>query len=276
MDDCKSMPTSTDTLRMTLLNRFLNGEARIAQMPESALRIRKLLDDPHTSLEQLTRVIAGDPPLAAYLMQFSNTALLRGNRACTSLRELLSRLGTRQLADLVLGFSLQNLFTSTEPALLQAFRSRWRRARERAAYCAVLAQRTGRSLDDAMLGGLLQDIGSLPLLSELEHWPDVPHDDDTLHELCELLSGDLGALILTRWQLPPAIIESTRLYGQWQRQHDGAADLADLVLLASALQANQTLPEPLPVQAKLGLQQPLDELRQELAGELQLWKRLLA
>jgi HD-like signal output (HDOD) protein len=127
-----------------------------------------------------------------------------------------------------------------------------------------------------MLGGLLQDIGSLPLLSELEHWPDVPRDGDTLHELCERLSGDLGALILTRWQLPSAVIESTRLYGQWQRQHDGVADLADLVLLASALQANRSQDEPLPAQTKLGLEQPLAELKQELAGELQLWKRLLA
>ncbi len=270
------MPTSTDTLRMALLNRFLKGEARIPQMPEAAVRIRKLLDDPRTSLEQLTRVITGDPPLAAYLMQFSNTPLLRGDRACSSLRELLGRLGTRQLADLVLGFSLQHLFTSTEPALQQAFRTRWRSARERAAHCAVLAQRTGLSLDDAMLGGLLQDIGSLPLLSELEHWPNVPRESDTLHELCDQLSGDLGALILTRWQLPSAVIESTRLFGQWQRQHDGAADLADLVLLASALQSNRSLSEPLPAQAKLGLEQPLGELRQELADELNLWKRLLA
>lgn len=270
------MPTTADTLRMALLNRFLKGEARIPQMPEAAVRIKKLLEDPRTSLEQLTRVITGDPPLAAYLMQFSNTPLLRGDRACSSLRELLGRLGTRQLADLVLGFSLQNLFTSTDPALQQAFRTRWRSARERAAYCAVLAQRTGLSLDDAMLGGLLQDIGSLPLLSELERWPDVPRDGDTLHELCERLSGDLGALILTRWQLPSAVIESTRLYGQWQRQHDGVADLADLVLLASALQANRSQDEPLPAQTKLGLEQPLAELKQELAGELQLWKRLLA
>ena len=47
-------------------------------------------------------------------------------------------------------------------------------------------------------------------------------------------------------------------------------------MLASALQTSQTLQGPLPAQAKLGLEQPLDELRQELAGELQLWKRLLA
>ncbi|WFC61710.1 HDOD domain-containing protein [Pseudomonas sp. REST10] len=270
------MPTTTDTLRLALLNRFLKGEAKIPQMPEAAVRIRKLLDDPHTSQEQLARVINGDPPLAAYLMQFSAAPLLRGNRPCTSLRDLLGRLGTRQLADLVLGFSLQHLFTSDDAALQQAFRTRWRNARERAAYCAVLAQTVGFSMDDAMLGGLLQDIGSLPLLSELEHWPELPRDSDSLNALCEQLSGDIGALILTRWQLPSAVIECARLHGQWQREHERSADLADLVLLASALQSGSTPDGLLPAQVKLGLERPLEELRAELAEGLKLWKRLLA
>lgn len=270
------MSTITDTLRLALLNRFLKGEAKIPQMPEAAMRIRKLLDNPMTSTEQLARVINGNPPLAAYLMQFSSSPLVRGNRPCASLRELLDRLGTRQLADLVLGFSLQHLFSSTDALLQQVFRLRWRHARERAAHCAVLAQRTGLSMDDAMLAGLLQDICSLPLLSELEHWPQVSRDAATLEGLCESLSGNLGALILTRWQLPPAVVECARQYGQWQREHDGPADLADLVLLASALQAAHEPEAPLPAQIKLGLEQPLATLRQELAEELSLWKRLLA
>lgn len=271
-----TMSNTTDTLRLALLNRFLKGEAKIPQMPEAAVRIRKLLDNPMTSTEQLVRVINGNPPLAAYLMQFSSSPLMRGSRPCGSLRDLLDRLGTRQLADLVLGFSLQHLFESTDPQLLQAFRLRWRHARERAAHCAVLAQRAGVSMDDAMLAGLLQDIGSLPLLSELENWPDVPRDGATLEELCESLSGNLGALILTRWQLPPSIIECSRLHGQWQREHDGTADMADLVLLASAMQAGHEPEEPLPAQKKLGLEQPLATLREELADELSMWKRLLA
>lgn len=270
------MSTTPDTLHLALLNRFLKGEAKIPQMPEAAVRIRKLLDNPLTSTEQLARVINGNPPLAAYLMQFSSSPLIRSARPCASLRDLLDRLGTRQLADLVLGFSLQHLFESTDPMLLQIFRLRWRNARERAAHCAVLAQRTGISMDDAMLAGLLQDIGSLPLLSELEHWPEVPRDGATLVELCESLSGNLGALILKHWQLPPTIIECARLYGQWQREHDGSADMADLVLLASALQAGHEPEEPLPAQRKLGLEQPLASLREELADELNMWKRLLA
>lgn len=271
------MSQSVNAVRFALLTRFLKGQATVPQMPEAALRIRRLLEDPRTSLEQLARVINSDPPLAAYLMQFAESPLLRGSRPCVAMRDLLNRLGTRQLNDLVLGFSLRHMFSSPEAALQKAFTLRWRHARERAAYCAALAQRCGLLLDEAMLGGLLQDIGSLPLLAELEHWPDFPREEQALDALCDALSGDIGALVLTRWQVPTSIIECARQRGQRLREHPGPADLADLVLVASALQnATADLPDMIPAQRRLGVETPLADLRAELRQELQLWLRLLA
>ena len=106
------MSQSANAVRFALLTRFLKGEAKVPQMPEAALRIRRLLEDPRTSLEQLARVINSDPPLAAYLMQFADSPLLRGGRQGMSMRDLLARLGTRQLNDLVLGFTVRHLFAS--------------------------------------------------------------------------------------------------------------------------------------------------------------------
>lgn len=271
------MPLSPEAIRFALLTRFLKGQAKVPQMPEAAMRIRQLLDDPRTSLEQLARVINSDPPLAAYLMQFAESPLIRGARPSVSMRDLLARIGTRQLGTLVLGFTARNLFASKEKTLQQAFRQRWRKARERAAFCAALAQRCNQPLDEAMLAGLLQDIGSLPLLAELEHWPDFPRDAEQLDGLCDYLSGDIGALVLTRWQVPTTLIECARQRNKWLHDHDGEADLTDLALLASALQIQPAnLSEPLPAQRRLGFEQPLAGLREELLAEQQLWLRMLA
>lgn len=128
-----------------------------------------------------------------------------------------------------------------------------------------------------MLAGLLQDIGSLPLLAELEHWPAFPRDAQSLDGLCDHLSGDIGALALTRWQVPTSLIECARQRNKWLHDHDGEADLTDLVMLASALQIQPAnLPEPLPAQRRLGLEQPLADLRETLQDEQQLWLRMLA
>jgi hypothetical protein len=83
--------------------------------------------------------------------------------------------------------------------------------------------------------------------------------------------------VLTRWQVPTTLIECARHRNKWRHEPEGVADLVDLVLLASALQIQLTdLPEPLPAQSRLGLEQPLGQLREELLNEQQLWLRLLA
>ncbi|TRX75900.1 HDOD domain-containing protein [Pseudomonas mangiferae] len=277
-------PPSTDSLRFALYTRFLKGEAKIPQMPENALRIRRLLDDPRTSLEQLSRVINSDPPLAAYLLQFAESPMLRGARPCNSLRDVLGRLGTEKLYQLVLGFSMRNLFISKELPLQKVFRARWRASLERAAYCACLAARSPvASVDDALLAGLLQDIGSLPLLAELERWPDFPRDENALRALCEELSGPVGVVILTAWKQPPAMIDVARQRREWHRDQ-AFADLADLVQVASLLQALPPADAP-PLRDAPALRrlfpvvgesvEASDSLLQQIAEEAPLWFKLL-
>lgn len=276
-------PPNPEALRFALLNRFLKNQAKIPQMPEAALRIRKLLGDERCSLEQLARVINSDPPLAAYLMQFAESPLLRGARPCSTMRDVLARLGTRQINSLVTGFTVRNMFISKEAALQRAFRARWQAALERAAYCAALAQYAqGLAVDEAMLAGLLQDIGSLPLLAELERWPDYPRDTASLWQLCEQLSGDLGALILTRWQLPSAVIACAKHRLNTQRSHEGAVDLLDLCLTAQYLQKEDSLDNTrqLPALVKLHQHNPTlaeerTALREQLKDEVSLWLKLL-
>lgn len=272
-----------EALRFALYNRFLKGEAKVPQMPESLLRVRRLLNDPHASLERLARTINSDPPLTAWLMQYAESPLLLGFRPCTSLRDILSRLGTRRLHNLVLCFGMRNLFIGKEPALQRVFRARWKAALERAAYAAALAELTGLAeVDDALLAGLLQDVGSLPLLAELEKWPQKPRTEAALHELCEHLSGDVGVVVMTVWKLPTVMIECARHRRNWPREHIGKADLADLVQVAShlatpldeqplaTLPAFQRLRETCP-----GLPRDPSQLVETLADGLARWRLLL-
>lgn len=277
-------PPAADNLRFALYSRFLKGEAKIPQMPENALRIRRLLDDPRTSLEQLSRVINSDPPLAAYLMQFADSPLLKSARACASLRDVLARLGTQKLNNLVLGFSVRNLFISKELPLQRVFRARWKTALERAAYCACLAAKSGTaSVDDALLAGLLQDIGSLPLLAELERWPLYSREEADLQALCDQLSGPVGCVVLTSWKQPAAVVDVARHRTDWTRTTEEKASLADLIQVASLLLQGSAAPLPLsesPALLRLFPDQPdpvefARHLNEQLAGEAAFWFKLL-
>ncbi|CDF85509.1 putative signal transduction protein [Pseudomonas knackmussii B13] len=277
-------PMSAEAMRFALYNRFLKGEAKIPQMPEAYLRVRRLLADPKASLEQLAQTIKADPPLAAYLMQFADSPLLRGTRPGAPLRDVLARLGIRRLGSLVTGFAIRNLYIGKESALQQVFRARWRAALERAAYSAALAQRCERvEIDEALLGGLLQDVGSLPLLAELERWPQQSREQDSLNQLCEWLSGDIGVVIMTVWKLPTNLIECARQRTCWSRETTGEIDLADLVQIAHHLRNPQLADDALaklPAFARLrslcpALPTSMERLREELAGDFQGWRQLL-
>ncbi len=277
------MDNRHDGLKFSLYSSFLKGNAKVPQMPETSLRLRKLLASEHASLEQVTRLLHSNPPLAAYLLQFAETPMLRNLRQGVNLQEVISRLGMQRLNNLVLSFAIQHLFTSQDPALQKVFRARWNAALHCAAHSACLAQLlTSLPLEDALLAGLVQDIGSLPLLDELERWPDVSRAEDDLQRLCDQLSADVGVIVLTSWKLPPQLIDCARNRSEWCRAHKGTADLVDVVQVARQLAARELDDEQLvqlPAWQRL-LGERLDSLppeavRTELASEVGFWFKLL-
>lgn len=280
MSDTNSTQSSAQqSLHYSLLSAFLKGTVKIPQMPENALRIRSLLRDPYTSLEHLSRVINSDPPLAAYLMQFADSPLLKSARPCRSLRDVLARLGTSKLNNLVLSFAVRNIFISKELALQKAFRARWNASLARAAWSASLTSVLPEiSADDALLGGLFQDIGSLPLLAELENWPQIDRETDNLNTVCEQLSGQIGTVLLTSWKQPSHLVDCARY-----RNGHLASSSADTAQLYELVQIGEALHNPLKHQqlAQLPLAQQIfndmdvEKVQQQLQEQVQVWFLLL-
>lgn len=280
MSDTNSTQSSAQqSLHYSLLSAFLKGTVKIPQMPENALRIRSLLRDPYTSLEHLSRVINSDPPLAAYLMQFADSPLLKSARPCRSLRDVLARLGTSKLNNLVLSFAVRNIFISKELALQKAFRARWNASLARAAWSASLTSVLPEiSADDALLGGLFQDIGSLPLLAELENWPQIDRETDNLNTVCEQLSGQIGTVLLTSWKQPSHLVDCARY-----RNGHLASSSADTAQLYELVQIGEALHNPLKHQqlAQLPLAQQIfndmnvEKVQQQLQEQVEVWFLLL-
>lgn len=225
-----------DGLKFSLYFNFLKGNAKVPQMPETSLRLRELLASERASLEQVTRLLHSNPPLAAYLLQFAESPLLRGSRPGISLQEVISRLGLQRLNNLVLTFTIHHLFTQNDPVLLKVFRARWNASLLCAAYSACMSQELTRlPLEDAMLAGLVQDIGSLPVIDEVQSWYGKVPTEAELLALCDELSADVGVIVLTSWKLPQPLIECARLRAQWDRNHPRPADLIDVVQVARCL-----------------------------------------
>jgi HD-like signal output (HDOD) protein len=280
MSDSRTTQNSTpQALHYSLLSAFLKGTAKTPQMPENALRIRSLLRDPDASLAHISRVINSDPPLAAYLMQFADSPLLRSARPCRSLRDVLARLGTDKLSNLVLSFSVRNLFISKELPLQKMFRARWNASLVRAAWSACLSSSVpGLNADEALLGGLFQDIGSLPLLAELENWPQISRQPEDLNMLCEQLSAQIGTVLLTVWKQPSHLVDCARYRcSSAQPLSEPSSQLYQVVQIAEAMQQadRQQALAQLPLAQQLFVDLEPEIIEKNHKQQVNLWLVLL-
>ena len=198
-----------------------------------------------------------------------------------SLQEVISRLGLQRLNNLVLTFTIHHLFTQNDPVLLKVFRARWNASLLCAAYSACLSQELTRlPLEDAMLAGLVQDIGSLPVINEVQSWCGKVPTEAELLALCDELSADVGVIVLTSWKLPQPLIECARLRAQWDRNHPSPADLIDVVQVARCLACgDDELLIQMPAWQQLVGQGvdalSTDQLRDNIGEPVRFWFKLL-
>ena len=113
-------------------------------------------------------------------------------------------------------------------------RKTWKRSSRLAATCAVLARLcSSLSPEQALLAGLLQDIGVLPILSVLNRYESQLTGEAQAQGVIDRYADQVGLVLLKHWDFESEMVEVARSRGDWFRDPGPEAELADLVLLAS-------------------------------------------
>jgi len=132
----------------------------------------------------------------------------------------------------VICFTYKDLFKTGDRQLSGRMREIWKLSLEVAAIARVLAEMTpGIDPEQAQLAGLLHDIGTLPLLCHIATASDLI-EPDRVAEILRQLKGEVGAMTLSKWGLPRELVAVAEHSDDWFYDHDEAADLVDVVLIA--------------------------------------------
>lgn len=132
-------------------------------LPSHLLQLNALLSASPVDLKQVSAVIRSDPSLTAQLLRLCNSALFNLRRRVSRVEEAAILMGTERLRNLVFTCYLIQISCAQLPeAQVEAF---WTHS----LIVASLSERVARRLnlecsDEAYLGGLLHDVGKLPLL----------------------------------------------------------------------------------------------------------------
>ena len=184
-------------------------------LPNYVLDLNTLLSSPSVDLKKVSNVIRTDPSLSAQVLRLCNSALFGLRRRVLSIEQAAVLLGTERLRTLVLTCSVMQFAGKRLPKdQLMAF---W----QHSFLSGLLSERIARQIDyfekeQAYLGGLLHDIGQLPLwilvLEEEAKQRALPPADwvDNIPVEREYFGMDhckTGRLMAVSWNFMPSFID---------------------------------------------------------------------
>jgi HD-like signal output (HDOD) protein len=226
--------TAFDFVR-SLAAELSGGNLDLPSFPEIAIRVRRVLSDPKSSLEQVVRVVGSEPALAARLLRIANSASLnRSGRAVTDLRTAINRIGYNMVRSASMSFSMAQIRKSSKLAGLEHHLNElWQRSTVVAAFAYVLARNcTKVNPDEAMLTGMMHGIGKLYVLTRVIDHPELFASHTMLNQIINEWHTSIGKAILENWNFSEAMAQAVGDQSDLSRIDDGPPNLTDVVAVA--------------------------------------------
>ena len=227
------MSDLADKVQQDLVEAIDNDDLVLPTLPEVALQIRKAAEDPDISVSDLSKVIGRDTALSARLIKVVNSPLLRATQEVTGLHTAITRLGVNYSSNLAIGLVMEQIFHARSEVVEQKMREVWRKSLEIAGVSYALCRRyTQLKPDQAALGGLVHQIGVLPILTYAEDHYELLSDPVSLNHVIDHIHPLIGDKLLRVWEFPERLVELPGLYQDLKRESQ-QVDYVDLVQVAS-------------------------------------------
>jgi len=202
-------------------------------LPEVALKVRDAVESDKASAGEIAKIISMDAALSARLLQVCNSPLYRTRRSVDDLQTAVARLGNIQVRNMVSSLVMQQMFQATSDVLDKKMRMAWEHSTNVASISYVLAASAGIPKDQALLAGLIHDIGALPIIVHAEDIPELRDDEVLLSKVIKKLHTMIGEKILKDWQFPQSLIDVAAQHENLERDPDTETDYVDIVIVAN-------------------------------------------
>jgi len=223
------------TVRKDIIEAIENDQLTLPTLPEVALRVRDVAEDENACIADLVKIISTDASLSARIVRVTNSPLLRAPTEVKDLNMAVSRLGMNYTANLAIGLAMEQMFQATTDIIDSRLRNIWEQTSKIATISHVIAQKQkGMALEEVTLAALVHLLGALPILTYAEEHEDLISDGITLDQVISKLHGELGEVILKKWDFPPELIKLPKGYQQLGDKHE-IAEYSDIIKVASLL-----------------------------------------
>lgn len=224
-----------DQLVTELLADLKANRLKLPTLPQVALKINTVLDNPNTSTKEVAKIISTDAALSARMLQVANSPLVRAASSVDNVQMAVIRMGMGMVRNIVTSFLVGQLFHTKYDSLKKRIVVLWNHSAHVAAISHVLAnQHSNLKPDEALLAGLIHDIGKLPLISKAEDIPELATNNELMDDLSEKLHTTIGKVLVQTWNFGPELVAAVAEHENLQRDSE-ALDYTDIVTVANLL-----------------------------------------
>lgn len=179
------------TIGERVLAYFLEYQPEARPLPDFALRVMELAQDPDADLFELSQLVEQDAAIASRVLQVSNSALYRRVVEVQTVRGAITQLGLFAIAKIAVSVASRAMFDAGSRLDYELFASQWNRLSHHSLTTAFaaseLATRFPRARpEQAFFGGIFHDIGktlALRSLAALVRDNQVPRPSDDCVDL---------------------------------------------------------------------------------------------
>jgi len=218
----------------------LSGDVNFPICMDAAILVRDTLKDPLVSIERVVQVVSVEPLISSKLLRLANSVSYNpSGKSVTELATAIARLGFEVVRTTSLAVTLDQMLKSRNLANYDKIAKRaWEHSITVAAIARVLARRLGRiSPDDAMLAGLVHDIGIFYLLYRAAEYPEYRDNEPAMIELLVGWHESIGESLLEILGLPEQITRAVRDHDQ-PRTIETPCTVSDVLYFANLLAAD--------------------------------------
>jgi putative nucleotidyltransferase with HDIG domain len=202
------------------LDHVFENLTELPTFPKVVHRALTVLDDPKSTMSEITEVLRFDPSLTANIMRITNSARFGLARQVTSLETALALLGQRQIREVIVASGSLPYLTKPLHGYQMDASDLWEHSIAVATTVDILADYCKFS-DPSVLftAALLHDVGKIILNMHVRERLDeiltvAKQEDMTFTQAeWEVLGGDhaiIGSEILHQWEFPRAIVRAVR------------------------------------------------------------------
>ncbi|MDH5368517.1 MAG: HDOD domain-containing protein [Gammaproteobacteria bacterium] len=216
-----------------LESKIQSNQLMLPSMPDVFLEVKNIIDEPSSNLENIATIISRDPSLTARILKVANNALHIGNHEITNLQQAVSRMGLQLIKTLVTSHAITQMFNQPKGVFKPFFDELHKHSSEVSAHAYAIAKNYSQiNPDNALLAGLVHNIGYLPIDKCIESFPELEDNPELLIDVMGKVHTQVGELILNSWFFPKDIIIASVDYVDPFRIGSSTTDLTDVVIIA--------------------------------------------